>query len=123
MSGLPQHPLSQKIARTLAGVVVIALVLLAVLVTVFDPFGKKKQAAVKEATAKAEASARGGATRRKELAAKREQLYEELIALERKRAAQQIDEDRFETNRQAVVSRLTLVLRELDQLDGATRNS
>ena len=39
--------------------------------------------------------------------------------------AQQIDDDRYETTRQTVVSKLTLVLRELDQLDagGSTRAS
>jgi len=82
----------------------------------FNPFKKREP----EPTAKAEGGARASGARRKELTAKREQLYDELVSLERKRAAQQIDEDRYETNRQAVVSRLTLVLRELDQLDAAS---
>jgi hypothetical protein len=98
--------------------VVLALIALALAVTLFDPLGKRRGKTT-AAAAPGETSTKSGATRRKELTQRKEQLFDELVALERKRAAQQIDEDRYETNRQSVVSKLTLVLRELDQLDAA----
>jgi hypothetical protein len=117
VSGLPQHPAGQRYFRTFAGLVVLALIALALAVTVFDPLGKRR--GKNAPAAPGEASGKSGAGRRKELTTRKEQLFDELVALERKRAAQQIDEDRYELNRQSVVSKLTLVLRELDQLDAA----
>jgi hypothetical protein len=117
VSGLPQHPASQRIGRTLAGLAVLLMIVAALAVTIFDPFGKR--AAARAAGAKPAEGGRSGASRRKELTTRKEQLFDELVALERKRAAQQIDEDRYELGRQSVVSKLTLVLRELDQLDAA----
>jgi hypothetical protein len=119
VSGLPQHPASQRIGRTLAGLAVLLMIVAALAVTIFDPFGKRAAARTKAAAAPAGEGGRSGASRRKELTTRKEQLFDELVALERKRAAQQIDEDRYELNRQSVVSKLTLVLRELDQLDAA----
>jgi hypothetical protein len=116
VSGLPQHPASQRYGRIVAGIAVLLMMICALAVTIFDPFGKR--AAAKAAAAPAEGG-RTGTGRRKELTTRKEQLFDELVALERKRAAQQIDEDRYELSRQSVVSKLTLVLRELDQLDAA----
>jgi hypothetical protein len=118
ISGLPQHPASQRYGRILAGIAVLLMMISALAVTIFDPFGKRAAAKAKSAGTPAEGG-RTGASRRKELATRKEQLFDELVALERKRAAQQIDEDRYELSRQSVVSKLTLVLRELDQLDAA----
>jgi len=126
VSGLPQVPRMQKVWQVGAGIVVLLLVALALLLTIFDPFNRRAGAGKSAGVAATgEGGARASLARRKELTTRREQLYDELVTLERKRAAQQIDDDRYETNRQAVVSRLTLVLRELDQLDaaGSTRAS
>jgi hypothetical protein len=124
VTGLPRLARSTLVARGLAGAAVLLLIVAAVLITIFMPNRKKADALT--ATGKGVTGDGKSATaRRKELTHKREQLYDELVALEKKRVAQQIDDDRYESTRQTVVSRLTLVLRELDQLDagGSTRAS
>jgi hypothetical protein len=113
LDGLPEHPYSGKLTRWAVGLVVAMLLLMALFVAVWSPATKPGGGA----EAGKPADAKAAAARRKELTARRESLYAELVALERKKKHARIDDDDYKSTRQALVSRLTLVLRELDQLD------
>jgi len=106
VAGLPQPESWQSWARVLAALVVVLLVAASVAIAVRRP----RVRAAKPADA---------ATARRELGNRRERLFAELVTLERLRAAQRIDEMDFDTQRKAIMTKLVLVHRELDELDGS----
>jgi hypothetical protein len=108
VDGLPARPFSERLLRWGAGLVVLALALWAFLVVILG--------GGREARPRADAIAR-----RKELAVKRDRLYDELVALERGRAAGRVDETAYARQRAALVAKLTLCHRELDDLDAGRR--
>jgi hypothetical protein len=105
IAGLPEPSRWQAWARGLAGVVVVALVSLALVVAARRPRARKPVAPAQQ---------------RHELYARRDRLYAELVALERARAAGRIEGGPFETQRKAIMTKLVLVHRELDELDAPT---
>jgi hypothetical protein len=102
IAGLPLPAAWQAWARALAGFVVIALVALAIVIAVRRP---------------AQRSAPTAAERRNDLYARRDRLYEALVALERARVAGKIEPAAFDAQRKGIMTRLVLVHRELDELD------
>jgi hypothetical protein len=106
VAGLPMVPAWHGPAKTLAGVIVVMLIALALAVALM---GKRGAAVSRPVDAQAQ---------RRELGQRREKLYAELVALERLRAAERIDDSDFESQRKAIMTKLVLVHRELDDLDG-----
>jgi hypothetical protein len=107
VTGLPRARASERWAKVIVGLVVVCLLAGAVGFTlIVNARGQDKTV-----------RATGLGARRKQLTAEREKLYDQLVDLEKKRAAQRVDGDEYVSVRQTVVARLTLVLRELDQLD------
>ena len=105
--GLPAPSHWPSVARGLAGLVVALLVVLALAFAIRRPRGAAHSPATKE-------------SERRDLVAMRERLYAELVTLERARAARRIEPDAFATQRRGIMTRLVLVHRQLDDLDGPT---
>jgi hypothetical protein len=126
LEDLPARPASERLIRLGAGLIV-GLLLLGVFVLVVWPktLGLGAGPADRAGGAAADQDQGGGAdldpkaraARRQELAKTRESLYDKLVALEQKRQRDAIDASAYESERQQLVSRLALVLRQLDQLD------
>lgn len=107
ISGLPVPPRWQAVSRAFVGLIVIALVVAAFAFAVSRPSALS--------AAKAPATRDG---ERRELIAQRERLYAELVNLERARVARKIDLDIFASKRRGIMTRLVLVHRQLDDLEG-----
>jgi hypothetical protein len=106
IAGLPTPAKWQGWVKALAGAVAILLVGLAVAVAVRQPrvvAAPRDPAAIEKA--------------KRDLGARREKLYDELVALERARAAQRIEEGAFSAHRKTIMAKLVLVHRQLDDLD------
>jgi hypothetical protein len=116
IDGLPSRPLRESVTRWFVGSLVLLLVIGAFAIAVWNPGKPRRPAATTDVKA--------AASRRKDLASRREALYAQLLELEKKKQGDDVDDARYRAQRQTLVNRLTLVLRELDQLDaGASRPS
>lgn len=105
VSGLPRRPMYMKVGSWLVGVIVLGLI------------GWALAIAIRGSGAASRAAAGADAVRRRELAVQRDRLYEELVALERRRAAGNIDDDEYQRERKNLVARLVVVHRDLDAVD------
>src|SRR5262249_2466288 len=105
--GLPLADPWQAWARALAGAMVLALVVLAVAVAVRRPRRSVPQPRA------------AGADAQRQLRARRERLYAELVALERARLQQRVDAAAFDAQRKAIMTKLVLVHREIEEIEGA----
>ncbi len=109
IAGLPVPAAWQGWVKGLAAVAVLLLV------------GMAFAAALRRPPAAAAGRARPAASvesARRELSSRREKLFAELVALERARQAQRIDDDAFAAHRRSIMAKLVLVHRELDDLEG-----
>ena len=105
VAGLPVPQKWQAVSRGLVGILVSALVILAVAYAVRRPGAAMRTPATRE-------------DERRELVAQRERLFAELVSLERARVSRRIDPDVFAVQRRGIMTRLVLVHRQLDDLDG-----
>ena len=99
LEGLPEAPTSQRVVRLVISLLVVLLCGFAMWMAIRAP--------------------RGGdpTTRKLELARARDRLYDQLVHLEKQRAADRIDLDRFRRERGHLVAKLALLHRELDELE------
>jgi hypothetical protein len=100
LDGLPQHPASQLWIRLLITAFVLALCAWAMWAVLGTPSEKKDPVG-----------------RRSELVQTRDRLYDQLVHLEKQRAADRIAADRFHRERGELVAKLALLHRELDELE------
>jgi hypothetical protein len=107
VAGLPQPQSWQAWARIVAAILVVALVAATVAVAIRRPRARSARPA-------------DAAVARRELGQRREKLFAELVALERLRAQERIDAGDFDAQRRAIMTKLVLVHRELDELDGGS---
>ena len=105
VAGLPMPAMWHAVSKNLAGVIVVALLALALTVALVG----RRRPAGRPVDAEAQ---------RRDLTVRRDKLYSELVALERLRASERIDAGDFDAQRKAIMTRLVLVHRELDELDG-----
>lgn len=103
VAGLPVPAHWEGWVRALAGVLVSLLVALGVVAATRRPRRRAEPAT--------------GADAKRELGQRRERLYAELVALERLRASQRIDASEFDVKRKAIMTKLVLVHREMDDLE------
>jgi hypothetical protein len=109
VSGLPRPRAADRWARVIVGFLVAFVLAGAVVATLLS---RPPRAAAQQGSAPS--------SRRKQLTAEREKLYDKLVDLEKKRAAARVDADDYASEKQQVVARLTLILRELEQLDAGS---
>jgi hypothetical protein len=100
LEGLPQHPRSQWWLRLAISLLVVALCGWAMWMAIRTP-----------------AVASEPSSRRRELVILRDRLYDQLVNLEKQRAADRIAADRFHRERGQLVAKLALLHRELDELE------
>jgi hypothetical protein len=104
LSGLPERPRSERLARSAAGLTVLFLIALAVYVTFFRK-DRRRPGTTGDLP-----------TRKKALEQERERLYEALVQLERARVKKGGDAE-LDRTRSELVAKLTTVLHELDELE------
>jgi hypothetical protein len=104
VAGLPVAAGWEKWTRLAVGLAVCAMIVAALAVAVRRPRRIAKPVDPQEA--------------RRELRQRRERLYGELVSLERLRAADRIETGDFDSQRRAIMTKLVLVHRELEELEG-----
>jgi hypothetical protein len=104
--GLPKRPASERHLRWIVGALALALLAWGLAVTMRGP--------------RAPAGAKPKDARRVALEHDKERLYADLVGLEKKRRAGDLDDGAYEEARKSLVARLVLVHRELDELSAQT---
>ncbi len=107
VTGLPRRPAALRMGAWVAGLIVLALI------------GWAAWASLRGPRSAESGPVAADAARRRELASTRDQLYDELVLLEKRRAADAVDDDEYERERRGLVARLVVVHRELEAIDVA----